>query len=101
MEKPKPRNKTYYPYEDIETYLCEKYGFDMDDRESSTVPKYKNSFWLEVICDRPGMCNGSYITLYRDEFDDSKYSDDIKKIGRVLFQEFSNGEDKIELYVGW
>lgn len=101
MNKPKLRTYTYYLYEQVESYMRDKYGFNMDDRnDHPTVPKYKNSFWLEIICNCHGVCNGAYITINRDMLDDK--SDYVTKIGEALFDEFGDGEfDEVRLYVGW
>lgn len=100
MEKPSERTLRYYDYFDIEMYLKEEYGFNMDDRDTGEgYDKYKNSFWLEVICQAHGMSNGSYITIYKYMLDNK--SEYIKKIGALLFHRFGDKNDEITLYVGW
>lgn len=92
MDKPSPRTLLYYYYSDVSVYMLTKYGFNMDDRKTKN-----NSFWL-MLCDIPGMRNGSYMVLERYMLDNK--SDYIRKIVEKLFEEFSvNG--KVNLYVGW
>ena len=93
MKKPKKqRSEPYWDYQEIITYVCDKYKLDQND------------FWDYLTDGYYDIHNGCYIYLNvsTKAEDSSSYKDlssKCKKIADALYKEF--GEDQMYVYIDW
>ena len=98
MKKPKPTTRASLDWSEVEKYLKEEKGIDLDDRSS----RYK-SFYLAYLCDRLDIRKDSYFWLGFDE-DDLEYEEPwVRTFLELIRDEFSEYIDNggIEFWIGW
>lgn len=107
MNKPTPRTKIAYDYNECSAYLEDKYHYDERDYAGRRGPPRNNSkpywnFWHFLIAQIGDMHNGSYFTMH-DEMKDGAEPWQCEILERYLseFGVEKDGQRFIEFWVEW
>lgn len=104
-EKPVPRTKTAYDYNQCRDYLEAKYGYEERDYVGMFKEKKVNEeveyldFWHWVL-DRHTIHNGCYVTFSKEELDEID-KEWVREIYSHYIEEFADDNGELELYVWW